>query len=221
MARGSSAMEPQYAGAPVPIEDWIGALPARVPGATVDPGAWTSAPIVTLRHVDHHIAQVNIGRLAAPADSEQLAGFFAQLEPVNAAADGAPGFVWRLQTEEGNATAIVAFEWDQGDSHGVLVNMSVWESIEQLAAFVYGDLHRAVLRGRRAWFQTVAEATTCLWWVPAGHRPSTDEAEERLMLLRQHGPTPAAFTFRQSFEPTDSHGVAEYRPGRPDWLCPA
>jgi hypothetical protein len=107
--------------------------------------------------VDHHIAQVNIGRLAAPADSEQLAGFFAQLDPVNAAADAAPGFVWRLQTEEGNATAIVAFEWDQGDGHGVLVNMSVWESIEQLAAFVYGDLHRAMLRSRRAWFKAVAE----------------------------------------------------------------
>jgi len=108
-----------------------------------------SAPIVTLRPVDHHVAQVNIGRLVAPADSEQLAGFFAALDRVNAAADGAPGFVWRLQTEEGNATSVVAFEWDQSDSHGVLVNMSVWESIEQLAAFVYGDLHRAVLRGRR------------------------------------------------------------------------
>ena len=126
--------------------------------------------------VDHHIAQVNIGRLASPADSEQLAGFFAQLDPVNAAADAAPGFVWRLQTEEGNATAIVAFEWDQGDSHGVLVNMSVWESIEQLAAFVYGDLHRA------------------------------EEAEERLVLLRDRGPTPAAFTFRHSFGPPATDG---------------
>lgn len=178
-----------------------------------------SAPIVTLRPVDHHVAQVNIGRLVAPADSEQLAGFFAALDRVNAAADGAPGFVWRLQTEEGNATSVVAFEWDQGDSHGVLVNMSVWESIEQLAAFVYGDLHRAVLRGRRAWFQAVAEATTCLWWVPAGHRPSTDEAEDRLLLLRDHGSTPAAFTFRHSFGPPGNDGASGLRPGHPDWFC--
>jgi hypothetical protein len=166
--------------------------------------------------VDHHIAQVNIGRLAALADSEQLAGFFAQLDPVNAAADAAPGFVWRLQTEEGNATSVVAFEWDQSDSHGVLVNMSVWESIEQLAAFVYGDLHRAVLRGRRAWFQAVAEATTCLWWVPAGHRPSTDEAEDRLLLLRDHGSTPAAFTFRHSFGPPDTDRVTQIGCARPE-----
>ncbi len=131
------------------------------------------------RLVEYQIAQVNVGRLLAPRDSPQLAGFFAALDPVNAAADRAPGFVWRLQTEEGNATAITAFEWDRGDSHGVLINMSVWTSVEDLAAFVYGELHRSVLLQRRTWFQTVAEPTTCLWWVPAGHRPSITEAEER------------------------------------------
>src|ERR1019366_1821258 len=113
---------------------------------------------------------------------------FAALDPVNAAADAARGFVWRLQTEEGNATAIVAFEWDRRDSHGVLVNMSVWRSIEELASFVYGEFHRAVLLQRRTWFQTVAEPTTCLWWVLAGHRPSTEEAEVRLALLADRGP---------------------------------
>jgi hypothetical protein len=171
--------------------------------------------------VEFQIAQVNMGRLAAPQDSAQLAGFLAVLDPVNAAADAAPGFVWRLQTDEGNATAIVAFEWDRGDSHGVLVNMSVWNSIEELASFVYGEFHRAVLLQRRRWFQTVAEATTCLWWVPAGHRPSTDEAEARLVLLRDRGPTPSAFTFRRAFGPPGDDQPLERRSERPDWHCPA
>ena len=92
------------------------------------------------------LAQVNIGRLQAPLDSPRLAGFMAALDPVNAVADAAPGFVWRLQTEDGNATAVRAFEWDQAGSAGVIMNMSVWESPEALAAFVYSDTHRAVLR---------------------------------------------------------------------------
>ena len=171
--------------------------------------------------MEYQIAQVNIGRLAAPEDSAQLAGFFAALDPVNAAADAARGFVWRLQTEEGNATAIVAFEWDRRDSHGVLVNMSVWRSIEELASFVYGEFHRAVLLQRRTWFQTVAEPTTCLWWVLAGHRPSTEEAEVRLALLADRGPTPSAFTFRHSFGPPGDDQPLERQPERPDWLCPA
>src|ERR1700681_1927368 len=108
----------------------------------------------------YHIAQVNIGRLLAPLDSEQLAGFVAALDPVNASADRTPGFVWRLQTEDGNATAVRAFEWDAQDSAGVIINMSVWASVDQLAAWVFGPVHRAVLRQRRDWFQSVAEATT-------------------------------------------------------------
>jgi hypothetical protein len=171
--------------------------------------------------VGYQIAQVNIGRLLAPLDSPQLGGFLATLDPVNAAADRAPGFVWRLQTEDGNATAITAFEWDRGDGHGILINMSVWNSLEELAAFVYGQLHRSILVQRRRWFQTVADATSCLWWVPAGHRPSTQEAEARVLRLRAQGPTPAAFTFRHSFGPPDGDEREAARPGRPDWLCPA
>ena len=171
--------------------------------------------------MEHEIAQVNIGRLVAPRDSARLAGFFAALDAVNAVADGAPGFVWRLQTDEGNATGIAAFEWEGDDGHDVLINMSVWRSIEELAAFVYGEFHRAVLLQRRSWFETIAEPTTCLWWVPAGHRPSTEEAEERLLALRASGPTPAAFTFRHAFGPPDGDRPSAPHPGREDWLCPA
>jgi hypothetical protein len=171
--------------------------------------------------VPFELAQVNIARLLAPRDSPQLEDFFAALDGVNALADSAPGFVWRLQTEEGNATAITAFEWDRGDSDGVLVNMSVWRSIEDLANFVYGESHRGVLRRRRSWFQTVVEATICLWWVPEGQRPTTGEAEERLKRLRAVGPSPEAFSFRHSFAAPDAGTAADGTAGRPEWLCPA
>jgi hypothetical protein len=150
-----------------------------------------------------HIAQVNIGRLLAPLDSEQLAGFVAELDPVNASADGAPGFVWRLQTDEGNATSVQAFEWENQGAAGVIINMSVWQSIEQLSDWVYGPLHRAVLVQRRNWFEGVSEATTALWWVREGHVPSTEEAESRVLHLREHGPTPTAFTFKAEFAPPE------------------
>ena len=109
--------------------------------------------------MEYVVAQVNIGQLVAPLDSPQLADFVAWLEPVNAVADGAPGFVWRLQTEDGNSTALRAFEGDaEGSDGGILINMSVWESVEDLAAFVYGDAHREVLRRRREWFERLKDA---------------------------------------------------------------
>ena len=170
--------------------------------------------------MDYHLAQVNIGRMRAPLDSPELAGFVAALEPVNALADAAPGFVWRLQTEDGNATGVRAFEWDAAGSAGVLVNMSVWESVEALAAFVYAGPHLAVLRRRREWFELMRESQTALWWVPAGVRPGTADAEDRLRRLRAHGPTPAAFTLRQHFPPPDAADAGP-RAAPDDWMCPA
>src|SRR5438067_6794420 len=107
--------------------------------------------------VAYQLAQVNVARLRAPLDAPQLADFVASLDPVNESADGAPGFVWRLQTDEGNATAIRAFEWDAAGSAGVIVNLSVWESVESLADWVYNGLHREVLRRRAMWFERAAE----------------------------------------------------------------
>ena len=104
------------------------------------------------------LAQVNVGRLLAPVDSPVLADFMAALDPVNAAADLAPGFIWRLQTEDGNATAIQAFEWDAAGSAGVIMNMSVWADVEHLGAFVYGEMHRQIMRRRREWFHLMREA---------------------------------------------------------------
>ncbi len=168
----------------------------------------------------HHLAQVNIGRLLAPVDSPQLASFMAELDPVNAVADAAPGFVWRLQAEDGNATSVQAFEWDAAGSAGVIINMSVWESVEALAAFVFAGPHVAVLRRRREWFEKMPEAYTALWWVPAGTRPSTADAEAAIVHLREHGPTPRAFTLREHFPPPDAH-VTGPLPAPGDWMCPA
>src|SRR3954452_10325804 len=139
----------------------------------------------------HHLAQCNIGRILAPLESEQLKGFVDALDPVNALADAAPGFVWRLQTDDGNATAIHAFDDDM-----LLMNMSVWESLESMAAFVYRSAHRDVLRGRYEWFERATEPYLVLWWIPADTVPTIADAVERLMLLRSNGPSPDAFTFR-------------------------
>ena len=146
-----------------------------------------------------HVAQLNIGRIVAPLDSEQLAGFVEALEPVNAVADRAPGFVWRLQTDEGDATAIRPYGDDM-----ILVNMSVWESVEALVAFVFSGSHRELLRSRRQWFERHVEPYAVLWWVPAGHRPDVAEAKQRLERLLRDGPTPEAFTFRTTFGPPDA-----------------
>jgi Domain of unknown function (DUF3291) len=135
---------------------------------------------------------------------------------VNEAADASRGFVWRLQTEDGDATGIRGF----GDDR-LIINMSVWESLDALRAFVYssGVRHIEVMRRRREWFERMAESHLVLWWVPAGHQPSLEEAEERLGLLRRLGPSPAAFSFRQSFPAPDTESDAIFIDDRE--LCPS
>jgi predicted small integral membrane protein len=145
------------------------------------------------------LTQCNIARLRAPLDSPALAGFVAALEPINRLADGSLGFVWRLQTDEGDATSIRAFDDDM-----LLVNMSVWESVAAFADFTYGREHRDVMRGRRQWFERLGEAYLVLWWVPAGTVPTVADAKERLEILRRRGPSPDAFTFRSPFPSPDS-----------------
>ena len=148
----------------------------------------------------HHLAQVNIATLRYPLDGPELAGFVAQLEPINALADTAPGFVWRLQTEDGDATAIRPYEDDR-----VMVNLSVWASFEALRSFVYATRHLEVMRHRRQWFSRMADPYLALWWLPAGTIPTVAEAKERLELLARQGPTAGAFTCRVTFpEPADA-----------------
>ena len=140
-----------------------------------------------------HIAQINIALAKAPVDSDVLSEFVALLDPINALADRAPGFVWRLQTEDGSALAVRGFDNDR-----MIVNLSVWESIDQLAAFVYRSGHTDVMRRRREWFERIG-MHMALWWIPVGEVPTVAEAELRLAYLRDHGPTPYAFTFKARF----------------------
>jgi hypothetical protein len=142
----------------------------------------------------HHLAQVNVATLRFPLDGPELAGFVAQLDPLNALADAYPGFVWRLQTEDGDATSIRPF-----DDERIMVNMSVWESLEALRAFVYASRHLDVMRHRREWFQRMADPYLALWWVPAGTVATVAEARDRLDLLARRGPSAGAFTFRAPF----------------------
>ncbi|GAA1400742.1 DUF3291 domain-containing protein [Kitasatospora putterlickiae] len=146
-----------------------------------------------------HLAQFNVATLSHPIDDPRIAPFVEQLDPVNAAAEGAPGFVWRL-VEDGAADATGL----RPAGANVIVNMSVWESQEALWDFTYRSGHLDVVRRRREWFQRHVEAHLALWWVPAGHRPGLDEAMERLADLRANGPSPRAFTFASPYPAADA-----------------
>ena len=161
---------------------------------------------------EYHLAQCNIGRVRAPLDEPLMAGFVAGLEPINRIADSTPGFVWRLETEDGDATAIRPFDDDM-----LLINMSVWESIDALAEFVYRSAHRDVMRQRNQWFEKMADAYMVLWWVPAGTIPTVNDAKDRLDLLRRDGPTADAFTFRTPFPSPAANSVSAATAD--DWIC--
>ncbi|MFF9069954.1 DUF3291 domain-containing protein [Streptomyces sp. NPDC014891] len=141
-------------------------------------------------HAAVHLAQLNLATLLHPLDDPRVAPFVELLDPVNAAADAAPGFVWRLVGEGApDATAL------RPAGEDVIVNLSVWESREALWDFAYRSGHLEVMRRRREWFARHVEAHMVLWWVPAGHLPTVEEALERLADLRTNGPSPRAFTF--------------------------
>jgi hypothetical protein len=150
------------------------------------------------------LAQVNIGRVRGQMTDPIMQDFVAQLPAINALADQAPGFIWRLQTEDGDATAFRPY-----DDPTILINMSVWTDLASLRDYVYRSAHASVMRRRREWFERFEGVYVVLWWVPAGHRPTLPEAVERLAHLEAHGPTPHAFSFRQAFD-------AEGRPLSPD-----
>ncbi|WP_237060277.1 DUF3291 domain-containing protein [Microbulbifer sediminum] len=150
----------------------------------------------------YHLAQLNLARLSAPIDSPQLADFVANLDRINGLADDSPGFVWRLQTEEGDATGIDFFGADY------IANLSVWESLESLHDYVYRSAHIEVLRRKKEWFEKMPGPYMVLWWVPEGHLPSIEEAAQKLALLQEEGPGEGAFTFRKPFPAAGSTATA-------------
>lgn len=142
----------------------------------------------------YHLAQINVAFAKADMESAVMQGFASRLEEINALADRSPGFVWRLQDDTGDATSILVF-----DEPLLLVNVSVWESLDALKNYVYQSLHVELLRHRDAWFNAMKESHLALWWIPAGHIPTTAEAKQKLEHIREHGPTAEAFTFGKPF----------------------
>ena len=142
----------------------------------------------------YHLAQVNIAKARDHLDSPRMAGFVSQLDHINALAEKSPGFVWRLQTDEGDATSIRMFS-----DVRIIVNMSVWESIEALKNYVYSGDHLTVLKQRKDWFVNLSRPALALWWIPAGTIPTIDMARNALDHLRDNGPSPSAFTFAKIF----------------------
>jgi hypothetical protein len=161
----------------------------------------------------YELAQFNVAIMKEPLESPSMADFVANLDRINAVAEGAAGFVWRLQTDDGDATALRPLGED------TLVNMSVWKDVESLSAFVYRSAHVEIMRRRREWFERMVEAYVVLWWVPRGHRPDIAEGIERLELLRRLGPTPQAFNFRNAFPAPDAS--ADAAPNASGDECPA
>lgn len=146
----------------------------------------------------YELAQLNIAVMKEPLESPSMADFVANLDRINALAETSPGYVWRLQTEEGDATAVRPL----GDD--TIINMSVWQDVESLNTYVYDTMHVEIMRRRKEWFERMREAAFVLWWVRQGHRPTVEEAVAKLELLRTAGPTAQAFTFRHAFPAPDA-----------------
>ncbi|WP_261885860.1 DUF3291 domain-containing protein [Vibrio pomeroyi] len=145
------------------------------------------------------LAQLNIALAKYPLDAPEIKDFVDNLDQVNGIAESSEGFVWRLKDESGDATNIKAF-----DDPNMIVNMSVWDSVDSLKNFMFRTHHRDFMRRKGEWFHRLAEDTYVLWWVEDEHIPSLDEAIERLEHLREKGDSPYAFTFKTNFTESEA-----------------
>jgi hypothetical protein len=141
-----------------------------------------------------HLAQINVGRFRTAAEDPSLGDFMAALDPINALAERSPGFVWRLKDETGHATNIHAY-----DDPRMIINLTVWESLETLRNFTYRSAHTGVLGRRNDWFEKLEGPHLALWWIPGGAVPTPAEGIARIDHLARHGPSENAFTFSRAF----------------------
>ncbi len=162
--------------------------------------------------MSHHLAQMNVGTILYDLTDPRMKGFVDNLERINALAEASLGFVWRLQDEAGDATGIQVT-----DDPRFIVNLSLWETAEALFDFVYRSAHTGIMAQRRQWFLRPADAFQVLWWLPAGEVPTVEAGLARLQRLRDLGPTPEAFTFKQRFPAPGAE--ADDRDLRPDPDC--
>lgn len=144
----------------------------------------------------YHLAQLNCATSLTETDHPDMAEFMENLDRINKLAEGSPGFVWRF-TGEGNDAADVRILEDPL----FLLNMSVWADVESLHAYVYRSAHAPFIGRGTEWFQAHKEPHMVLWWIKAGHRPTPQEALEKLDRLKLKGPTPEAFSFKKRFAP--------------------
>ena len=142
---------------------------------------------------NHHLAQLNIGRIRYEVDDARMADFTNNLAMVNGLAERTPGFVWRYIDESGNSTSTRPYADPR-----IAINLSVWASVEALERFVYQTIHKRFYGRRAEWFEHFEAPYFVMWWVPAGHRPSVEEAIARLHHLKQHGPSDHAFDWQTS-----------------------
>lgn len=140
------------------------------------------------------LAQLNIAQAKYPLDAPEIKDFVDNLDMVNAIAEQSDGFRWRLIDESGDATSIEAF-----DNPNILVNMSVWSSIDALKNFMFRTHHRDFMRRKGEWFEPIALDSYVLWWIEDNHIPTIEEAKERLEYLRKNSDSPYAFTFKSNF----------------------
>jgi hypothetical protein len=159
--------------------------------------------------MDWSLAQLNIARMKFDADAPQMADFNAALDPVNGAADRSPGFIWRLESDDADSSGDRVF-----DDPNWLVNLTLWSDLDSLLTFVRSEIHLAIMKRRREWFEPVEEETMVLWWIPAGTLPSVPEAQRRLERIRAAGPGRQAFSFNAPFPPPgrgESQGQGEMK----------
>lgn len=143
----------------------------------------------------YHLAQINIAKLLEPIDSPLLEDFVRDLDRVNEIAEKSKGFVWRLKEDNGNATNINPF-----DDSSLIINISVWESIEDLKSFVYYSGHIEVFIKRAKWFEKMKTPHMALWWIKAGENPTAEDAKNKLLELESNGDTEASFSFKKIFD---------------------
>lgn len=144
--------------------------------------------------IQYHLAQVNIAKAIAPLDNPVMQGFVDQLDHINQLADNSEGFIWRLQTEEGDATALQPF-----DDPLIIMNLSVWSSLESLKIYAYSGDHLNIMKQKKSWFEKSSEATLALWWLPVGELPTPESARAMLEKLRREGPSQEVFTFAKPY----------------------
>ena len=134
------------------------------------------------------LSELNVGYALYPLDDPRMAGFMDNLDRINTLAERAPGFVWRMKSDSGNATDIAV----PGDAE-MISNLSVWEDVASLGAYVFNTVHAQFYNRKERWFVQMERPHFVMWWVADGHIPTLQEAMERLKYLQDNGSTDHAF----------------------------